>query len=119
MQNGLMPDYRIIEDDLTGPDIAALLRLHLDEMHQWSPPESVHAMPIERLRQHLTLIGEWDDERHTAALKEAVEQVRAAGKESEAIGTLGQSRPSVKTMFEEVYATEDWRLVEQRREVGV
>jgi 2-oxoisovalerate dehydrogenase E1 component alpha subunit len=75
--------------------------------------------PIERLRQHLTLIGEWDDERHTAALKEAVEQVRAAGKESEAIGTLGQSRPSVKTMFEEVYATEDWRLVEQRREVGV
>ena len=31
----------------------------------------------------------------------AVEQVRAAGKESEAIGTLGQSRPSVKTMFEE------------------
>jgi len=54
-----------------------------------------------------------------AALKEAVEQVRAAGKESEAIGTLGQSRPSVKTMFEEVYATEDWRLVEQRREVGV
>ena len=40
-------------------------------------------------------------------------------RESEAIGTLGQSRPSVKTMFEEVYATEDWRLVEQRREVGV
>jgi 2-oxoisovalerate dehydrogenase E1 component alpha subunit len=25
----------------------------------------------------------------------------------------------VKTMFEEVFATEDWRLVEQRREVGV
>lgn len=46
-----MPAYRIIEDDLTGPDITALLRLHLDEMHQWSPPESVHAMPIERLRQ--------------------------------------------------------------------
>lgn len=41
---------RFIEDDLTGPEIAALLRLHLDEMHQWSPPESVHAMPIERLR---------------------------------------------------------------------
>ena len=43
--------YRIIEDDLTGPEVAALLQLHLAEMHQWSPPESVHAMPIERLRQ--------------------------------------------------------------------
>ena len=85
-----------------------------DEHEKWPLGD-----PIERLRQHLTVIGEWDDERHTAALKDAVEQVRAAGKESEAIGTLGQSRPSVKTMFEEVYATEDWRLVEQRREVGV
>jgi putative acetyltransferase len=46
-----MPDYAIREDDLTGPEIAALLQLHLDAMHQWSPPESVHAMPIERLRQ--------------------------------------------------------------------
>ena len=58
-------------------------------------------------------------EQQVEAEKDAVEQVRAAGKESEAIGTLGQSRPSVKTMFEEVYATEDWRLIEQRREVGV
>ena len=75
--------------------------------------------PLERLKQHLILIGEWSNEQHTAAEAEAVEQVRAAAKESEAIGTLGQSRPSVKEMFEEVYATEDWRLVEQRREVGV
>lgn len=43
-------DYLIREDDLSGAEIAALLRLHLDEMHHWSPPESVHAMPIERLR---------------------------------------------------------------------
>ncbi|WP_296818544.1 thiamine pyrophosphate-dependent enzyme [Brevundimonas sp.] len=75
--------------------------------------------PIERLKQHLIGLGEWSDDQHKAAEDEAVEQVRAAGKESEAIGTLGQSRPSVKTMFEEVFASEDWRLVEQRREVGV
>ena len=50
---------------------------------------------------------------------DAVAQVRAAGKESEAIGTLGQSRPSVKEMFNEVFATEDWRIAEQRGEVGV
>ena len=75
--------------------------------------------PIERLKQHLMGLGEWSDDQHKAAEDEAIEQVRAAGKESEAIGTLGQSRPSVKTMFEEVYATEDWRIIEQRREVGV
>ncbi|QEA17461.1 GNAT family N-acetyltransferase [Novosphingobium ginsenosidimutans] len=63
----MMPDYRIIADDLTGPEIAALLRLHLDEMHQWSPPESVHAMPIERLRQpDVTFFSAWDGERLAA-----------------------------------------------------
>ena len=85
-----------------------------DEQDHWPLGD-----PLERLKQHLIKIGEWSDEQHTAAEAEAVDQVRAAAKESEAIGTLGQSRPSVKEMFEEVYATEDWRLVEQRREVGV
>jgi 2-oxoisovalerate dehydrogenase E1 component alpha subunit len=75
--------------------------------------------PIARLKLHLITIGEWTDEAQAEAEAEAVAQVRAAGKESEAIGTLGQSRPSVKTMFEEVFATEDWRLTEQRREVGI
>jgi len=56
-----MTSYTIIEDDLSGPAIAELLRLHLDEMHQWSPPESVHAMPIERLRApDVTFYSVWD-----------------------------------------------------------
>ncbi|MDO1559396.1 thiamine pyrophosphate-dependent enzyme [Brevundimonas sp. 2R-24] len=75
--------------------------------------------PIQRLKQHLIALGEWDEERHAAAEKDAVEQVRAAGKEAEAIGTIGQSRPSVKTMFEDVYKEPDWRLIRQRQEVGV
>ena len=51
---------RIIEDDLSGPQIAALLRLHLAEMHGWSPPQSVHAMPIERLRApDVTFYSAW------------------------------------------------------------
>ena len=85
-----------------------------DEHEKWPLGD-----PVMRLKQHLIALGEWSDEQQTAAEADAVEQVRAAGKESEAIGTLGQSRPSVKTMFEEVYATEDWRITEQRREVGV
>jgi putative acetyltransferase len=55
------PVYRIVADDLTGPEVAALLRLHLDQMHRWSPPESVHAMPIERLRAaDVTFYTAWD-----------------------------------------------------------
>jgi putative acetyltransferase len=62
-----MGEYTIREDDLTGPAIAALLRLHLDEMHQWSPPESVHAMPIERLRaSDVTFYSVWDGEQLAA-----------------------------------------------------
>ena len=58
-----MLDLRIAEDDLTGNEIAALLRLHLDDMHQWSPPESVHAMPVERLRQaDVTFYAAWHGE---------------------------------------------------------
>ena len=42
--------FTIREDDLTGEEIARLLRLHLGDMHRNSPACSVHAMPIERLR---------------------------------------------------------------------
>lgn len=52
--------YRVVEDDLTGPEIAALLTLHLSEMHAWSPPESVHAMDIARLREpDVTFYSAW------------------------------------------------------------
>ena len=67
LQNVSMAEYAIREDDLTGPEIAALLHLHLDEMHRWSPPESVHAMPIERLRQpDVTFFSAWDGNRLAA-----------------------------------------------------
>ncbi|QFT78914.1 GNAT family N-acetyltransferase [Erythrobacter sp. THAF29] len=46
-----MTRYRIEPDDLTSEDVLDLLRLHLDEMHRWSPPETVHALPPERLRE--------------------------------------------------------------------
>ncbi|MDE2435285.1 MAG: GNAT family N-acetyltransferase, partial [Sphingomonadales bacterium] len=59
--------FTVIEDDLTGKEIIDLLRLHLDEMHQWSPPESVHAMPVERLRAaDVTFYSAWDGGRLAA-----------------------------------------------------
>jgi putative acetyltransferase len=59
--------YVIHPDDLTHPEILALLQLHLDEMHQWSPPESVHAMPAERLRApDVAFYAAWHGERLAA-----------------------------------------------------
>ena len=44
-------EFEIRVDDLRGPEIAALLQEHLDEMAQYSPPESIHALDLERLRR--------------------------------------------------------------------
>ncbi len=44
-------NYTIAKDDLSDPDVIALLALHLAEMHRWSPACKVHAMPVERLRE--------------------------------------------------------------------
>ncbi|TAK40571.1 MAG: GNAT family N-acetyltransferase [Betaproteobacteria bacterium] len=38
-------------DDLSGPAIRALLEEHLRSMHSLSPPESVHALDLDGLRQ--------------------------------------------------------------------
>lgn len=75
--------------------------------------------PVERLSEYLIAIGAWSAEQHAALEKEALEIVRAAGKEAEANGTLGQSRPSVKEMFEDVYSETPWHIRRQRQELGV
>ena len=76
--------------------------------------------PVERLKAHLIALGEWSDEAQQALHEELVELIRAAGKESESHGTLHDGdRPSVKTMFEDVYQEMDWRLIRQRQELGV
>lgn len=45
-----MARLTIAEDDLTDPDVRALVQLHLAAMHGASPPDKVHALPVERLR---------------------------------------------------------------------
>src|SRR6478609_3646791 len=45
------PDAMRIElDDLSRPQIHALLQEHLDNMYELSPPESVHALDLSKLR---------------------------------------------------------------------
>lgn len=76
--------WRIVEDDLNGDEISALLRFHLDEMHRWSPPESTHAMPIERLRAaDITFYSAWDED-----------MLAACG----ALKQLGKDRGEIKSM---------------------
>jgi putative acetyltransferase len=49
-------------DDLTGSEIHELLEEHLASMRMHSPPESVHALPVEGLRQpEVTFWTVWDN----------------------------------------------------------
>jgi putative acetyltransferase len=47
----MRPAPRIIEDDLSGAEVRALVAYHLAEMHKNSPACSVHALPADKLRQ--------------------------------------------------------------------
>ncbi|WP_158916798.1 thiamine pyrophosphate-dependent enzyme [Caulobacter sp. S45] len=85
-----------------------------DEQGQWPLGD-----PVLRLAAHLIGLGEWSNEQHVALADEVVEEVKAAARVSEKIGTLGQSRPETATMFEDVFKEMDWRLIRQKQEAGV
>jgi len=74
--------------------------------------------PIERLKQHMILVGEWSQQQHETLTEELTGRVRSAVHEAESVGTFGKSKPSVREMFEDVYRTPDWRTLEQRRDLG-
>jgi putative acetyltransferase len=49
-------------DDLSGPEIRALLEEHLRNMHELSPPESVHALDLAGLRRpEITFWTAWEE----------------------------------------------------------
>ena len=53
---------RIEIDDLSRPEIHALLGEHLANMYELSPPESVHALDLSKLRApDITFWSVWDD----------------------------------------------------------
>ncbi|MEP4051204.1 MAG: thiamine pyrophosphate-dependent enzyme [Litorimonas sp.] len=72
--------------------------------------------PLERLKTHLVLIGEWDEDRHTALLDECKTTVRETYKSAEAMGNLsGETKVNDFTMFEQVYEHALPHLDEQKR----
>lgn len=79
-----MPEYRIQEDDPLRPAIAAVLELHLAEMHRWSPACKVHALPAARLGEaDVTFYSAWDGD-----------ALAAVG----ALKALGPARGELKSM---------------------
>lgn len=70
--------------------------------------------PINRLKQHLARLGEWDDSRHAAMDREVAEQVRTAQKAAEKHGAFGHGLlQPLETMFEDVFEDMPWHLREQ------
>lgn len=59
----MIAGLRIVEDDLSGEEVIALLQLHLDELHALFPAESVHALPAAKLREpDVIFYAAWDGE---------------------------------------------------------
>jgi putative acetyltransferase len=58
----IVAGIEIREDDLWGEATQRLIALHLDGMHETSPPESVHALDIDGLRHpSITFWSAWID----------------------------------------------------------
>ncbi|MDZ8087400.1 MAG: GNAT family N-acetyltransferase [Nostoc sp. DedQUE12b] len=56
-----MSRLQIRSDDLTGKKIADLLREHIENMHEITPPESVHALDLEALQSpDITFWTAWE-----------------------------------------------------------
>jgi putative acetyltransferase len=54
--------FEVRRDDLRGPEIAALLRAHLEHSAAHSPRESIHALDLERLRApEITFWSVWSE----------------------------------------------------------
>jgi 2-oxoisovalerate dehydrogenase E1 component subunit alpha len=76
--------------------------------------------PIIRLKNHLIVRGVWSEERHKQAEAEVLDAVITAQKEAERHGTHHSGgKPSVRDMFEGVFAEMPPHLRRQRQQAGV
>jgi 2-oxoisovalerate dehydrogenase E1 component alpha subunit len=95
-----------------------------DDPSAYRPKEESEAWPLGdpviRLKNHLIVRGVWSEERHKQAEAEILDAVISAQKESEKHGTLhAGGKPSVRDMFEGVYAEMPPHLKRQRQHAGV
>ena len=95
-----------------------------DDPSKYRPSDEAKAWPLgdplHRLEQHLLQRGALTDEDLKTLRADVTAEVRAAGKEAEAIGVLGSGeRLSAATMFDDVFKEQPWHLRRQRQEAGV
>jgi 2-oxoisovalerate dehydrogenase E1 component alpha subunit len=75
--------------------------------------------PVERLKRHLVLRGEWDEPRHAALAGEIEQQLAAAWKEAVRHGSLADGpRLDPALMFDDVFATLPAHLARQREQLA-
>lgn len=95
-----------------------------DDPSAYRPKEESEAWPlgdpILRLKNHLIRRGLWSEDRHRQMEAEIRDQVILAQKEAEKHGTLhAGGKPSMRDMFEDVYAEMPLHLKRQRQQAGV
>ena len=75
--------------------------------------------PVLRLKKHLIVRGVWSEERHAQAEAEILDEVIQAQKQAESHGTLhAGGKPSVRDIFEGVYAEMPAHIRRQRQKAG-
>lgn len=94
-----------------------------DDPSAYRPKEEGDAWPlgdpILRLKTYLIKQGIWSDDRHAQAEAEIEDEVLAAQKEAESVGTLSTgSTPSARDMFEDVFEEMPPHLIKQRQDAG-
>ena len=87
-----------------------------DERHAWPLGD-----PIDRLKKHLMVIDEWDEERHEQLIQETFDYVKEQYAEAEALGYATQGgtggiRPD--SIFEDVFEEMPKHLIKQRQKMG-
>ena len=76
--------------------------------------------PLERLKQHLILKGDWSEERHSALSQELDEMISLAWKEAVTFGTLTDGpRLNADQMFEDVFKEMPAHLREQQQQLHI
>lgn len=95
-----------------------------DDPSAYRPKEESEAWPLGdpviRLKNHLIVRGVWSEERHKQTEAEVLDAVISAQKQAESHGTLHSGgHPSVRDMFEGVYAEMPPHLRRQRQQAGV
>ena len=74
--------------------------------------------PLERLKQHLIVLGEWSTQRHEELTKELEAHVGQCWQEAQRAGTMTEGpRIDPRTMFEDVLAVMPPHLLRQRQQL--